>query len=91
MHTVELLEEALDFASRAGIELRQEWLGESPAGLCRIGAKWALFVNLSLKAEEQLSQVADALHAFPDFPENLQISPELRTFLLNHLEEATGK
>jgi hypothetical protein len=54
MHSVDLLEEALDLARSAGFEVRDQWLGESRGGACRVGSKWILFVNLSLTAEEQL-------------------------------------
>ena len=60
MHSVDLLDEALDLARASGFEVRQ-WLGESGGGACRIGAKWVLFVNLSLTAEEQLQGLIASL------------------------------
>ncbi len=66
MHSVDLLDEALDLARASGFEVRQ-WLGESggvPA--CRIGSKWVLFVNLSLTAEEQLQGLIASHCVEPD-------------------------
>jgi hypothetical protein len=54
MHSVDLLDEALGLARSAGFEVRDQWLGESRGGACRVGKNWILFVNLSLTAEEQL-------------------------------------
>lgn len=61
MHSVDLLDEALDLARSAGFEVRDQWLGESKGGVCRVGSKWILFVNLSLTAEDQLHGLIVAL------------------------------
>ncbi len=61
VHSVEVLEEALQLARSAGFEIRSEFLGESAGGACRLGEKWMLFVDLSLPAQEQLTQVVEAL------------------------------
>lgn len=61
MHSVDLLEEAIRLAQNSGYEVRQEWLGERGGGVCRIGDKQVLFVDLSLTAQEQLDQIVDAL------------------------------
>jgi hypothetical protein len=61
MHVVDLLEEALDLAERMGIQVRRQWLDDTAGGTCRIGNQWVLFANLSLSAEEQLTQVLAAL------------------------------
>ncbi len=73
MHTIDLLEQTLTVAERAGIQVRREWLGDVPGGLCRIGATRVLYTNLSLSAEEQLQQLVFALrtesslqHSLPD-------------------------
>lgn len=62
MHCVDLLEEAILLAQTCGFEVRQEWLGERGGGVCRIGEKQVLFVDLSLTAQEQLDQTVTALH-----------------------------
>ena len=54
MHSVDLLEEALNLAQVHGFEVRREWLGDAPGGACRVGSKWLLYANLSLTADEQL-------------------------------------
>ena len=61
MHTVEVLEDALRLAERAGFSVRRQWLDDSIGGGCRIGQQRVLFVNLSLSAEEQLAQTVAAL------------------------------
>ena len=65
MHTVELLEEALEVADSLGYKVRHEWLGGSGGGACEFaGGKW-LFVDLALNAVEQLEQVTEALRVDP--------------------------
>lgn len=61
MHTVELLQEALDTARRLGYEVRQDWLGGNGGGHCLVrGRKW-LLLDVAQSADEQLDIVADAL------------------------------
>lgn len=61
MHTIELLEQALDAATRAGWVVRHEWLNGAAAGACEIKGRRYLFVDLALSPREQLDQVLDAL------------------------------
>lgn len=63
MHSVDVLEEAIALAEYCGFEVRREFLGESTGGACRIGGQWILFVDLSLPAAEQLSQVIAAMRS----------------------------
>jgi hypothetical protein len=61
MHTVELLQEAVEVARRLGYEVRQDWLGGDGGGHCIVrGRKW-LLLDVSQTAEEQLDIVAEAL------------------------------
>jgi hypothetical protein len=61
MHTVELLDEAVDAARRLGYEVRQDWLGGDGGGHCIVrGRKW-LLLDVAQSADEQLEVVADAL------------------------------
>jgi hypothetical protein len=61
MHTVELLQEALDAARRLGYEVKQDWLGGNGGGHCLVrGRKW-LLLDVAQTADEQLEVVADAL------------------------------
>lgn len=84
MHTIDLLEEALELASECGWKVRQESLGGVGGGACRLGKQQFLFVDRSLTAVEQLDQVLAALRAklstrlreFED-PDSLGLSPEL--------------
>jgi hypothetical protein len=63
MHTVELLEEAIGLAQRAGHRVRQEWMGGAGGGGCQInGRKW-IFLDLSLAPLDQLDLVLDVLRA----------------------------
>ena len=80
MHTVEMLDEAISLATRAGFQVRQDWFGGSAAGACELkGQKW-LFLDLSLSPHEQLGQVLEALRGLPAIPE-LTPSPALRSML----------
>jgi len=61
MHTVELLQEAVEVAKRLGYEVRQDWLGGNGGGHCLVrGRKW-LLLDLAQTPDEQLDVVADAL------------------------------
>lgn len=80
MHTVELLEEAMSVASQAGIKIRQEWFGGTPAGACEVKGRPWVFLDLSLSHREQLEQVLDGLRSLPG-PLSLAISPRLQALL----------
>lgn len=89
LHTVDLLEEALDLARSHGFEVRQ-WLGESSGGACRIGSRWVVFVNASLTAEEQLQNVVLSLrHTSQVFDMSL-CSPKLQRLLASIAAPATS-
>jgi hypothetical protein len=61
MHTVELLQEAVEAARRLGYEVRQDWLGGDGGGHCIVrGRKW-LLLDVAQTAEERLGIVAEAL------------------------------
>ncbi len=61
MHTVEMLQEAVDTARRLGYEVRQDWLGGNGGGHCLVrGRKW-LLLDVAQTVDEQLDVVADAL------------------------------
>jgi hypothetical protein len=61
MHTVELLDEAVQTAKRLGYEVRQDWLGGNGGGHCLVrGRKWIL-LDVAQSAEERLDVVTEAL------------------------------
>ena len=61
MHTVELLQEAVETARQLGYEVRQDWLGGNGGGHCLVrGRKW-LLLDVAQSPDEQLEIVADAL------------------------------
>ncbi len=65
MHSVELLEQAIELAHRVGYGVRQEWLGGCGSGACEIGGKKWIFVDISLSANDQLDQMIEALRCDP--------------------------
>lgn len=65
MHTVELLEQAIEVAEQLGYRTRQEWLGGSGGGLCEFAGRRWIFIDLTLTALEQLEQVTSALRQDP--------------------------
>jgi len=76
MHTVAILNEALDTARRLGYEVRQDWLGGNGGGHCLVrGRKW-LLLDVAQTADEQLEVVADALRGEDDADRAVR-SPEL--------------
>ena len=68
MHTIDLLEEALQLASQSGWQVRHECLGGSRGGACRLAGKHLLFVDRSLTAAEQLEQVLEGLRKYLQAP-----------------------
>ncbi len=65
MHTVELLEEALQLAAGLGDQIRTEWLGGDGGGDCEInGQKW-IFIDLAMSPTEQLDEVVETLRREP--------------------------
>ena len=80
MHTVDLLEQALELATSLGYQVRQDWLGGSGGGACQLkGQKW-LFIDLASSPLEQLDQVAEALRNDPAVL-GLSLSPPLARLL----------
>ena len=76
MHTVELLQVALETARRLGYEVRQDWLGGNGGGHCLVrGRKWIL-LDVAQTADEQLDVVVDALRGEPGAARAVR-SPEL--------------
>ena len=74
MHTVELLEEAMETARKLGYQLRQEWLDGTGGGACQFGGKQWIFIDLALSTADQIDQIASALSADPRTP-SLKLSP----------------
>jgi hypothetical protein len=76
MHTVELLNEAVDAARRLGYEVRQDWLGGNGGGHCLVrGRKW-LLLDVAQTVDEQLDVVACALREETGAQQAIK-SPEL--------------
>lgn len=68
MHSLDLLQIALETAKRQGFSIRREWLGGVAGGKCRIGHKKILFVDISLSVLEQLQQVTSSLATEHNLP-----------------------
>ena len=80
MHTVEMLEQSLDLATRLGYTIRQEWLAGGGGGGCEVKGRKLFFLDLDLGPGEQLEQVLDTLHREPDAV-TLPMPHELRELL----------
>ena len=80
MHTVEMLEHALDLAVRLGYSVRQECFAGNGGGACQLKGRKILFVDLDLDPAEQLDQVVTALQQEPITP-TFPISRELGELL----------
>ncbi len=66
MHTVDLLEHALDLAARLGYTIRQEWLADTSGGGCELKGRKLFFLNLDLGPDEQLQRLLDTLRRDPE-------------------------
>ena len=80
MHTVELLDQALETARQLGFGVRQEWLGGVGGGRCQFGGHQWIFVDLAQNVVEQLDQVIAALKAEPAIG-TCKLAPGLRKLL----------
>ena len=76
MHTVELLQEALEAARGLGFEVRQDWLGGNGGGHCLVRGRKLVLLDIAQSTEERLSVVADALRGEPGATKYVR-SPEL--------------
>ncbi|MEZ6078524.1 MAG: hypothetical protein R3C56_23490 [Pirellulaceae bacterium] len=81
MHSIDVLEEAIELAESSGFEVRREFLGESTGGACRIAGQWLLFVDLSLPTGEQLLQVVSGLRSSGVVTPRASSSAALRSLL----------
>ncbi len=61
MAIVQQLEEAIELAKAQGILVRTECLDETPGGLCRVGDKQYIYLDLADSPAEQLQIVSAAL------------------------------
>ena len=61
MHTVELLQQAIEVAQRAGYTVQQDWLGGDGSGHCLVRGRKLLLLDLSQTAADQLKAVQDAM------------------------------
>lgn len=78
MHTVELLEQALQLASRLGYRVRQDWLDGRGGGDCEIaGQKW-IFLDLAQGPIDHLELVLSTLRRDPQLAE-VEVSGELKS------------
>jgi hypothetical protein len=65
MHTIEILEQALDLATRLDYTVRQEWLAGGGGGGCELKGRKLLFLDLDLGPSEQLEQALEVLRREP--------------------------
>jgi hypothetical protein len=80
MHTVELLEAALQAARALDYRVRLEWLGGRGGGSCTVRGERHLFLDLAQGPAEQLEQVVDALRQDPRLA-GLELLPALRAYV----------
>lgn len=79
MHTVELLDQAVDLAKRLGYGIRQDFFAGG-GGSCELKGRKFLFLDLDLGPDEQLEQAVAALRNEPAAV-TLPISRELGELL----------
>ena len=63
--TLGLLEEALQLASEIGHRVREEPLGELPGGVCVIGGRRTILLNLERPAADRLALLLGVLASDP--------------------------
>jgi hypothetical protein len=80
MHTIDMLDQALDLAVRLGYTVRQEWLAGSGSGGCELKGRKLFFLDLDLAPDEQLEQVLETVRREPEAA-RLPMPHELRELL----------
>ncbi len=60
-NSVELLEQAIEYAEKQGFQVRNETLGGATGGLCRIGNASTIFLDQSATASQQLAEIMAVL------------------------------
>lgn len=80
MHTLDLMERAIETARGLGYEVRREWLGGVAGGRCEFAGRRFLFLDASLNQLEQLDQLRRALSSAPELDLH-PLSPEMEAFL----------
>jgi hypothetical protein len=63
--TLGLLEEALQLAGEIGHHVREEPLGELPGGLCVVGGRRTILLNLEKSAADRLTLLLEVLARDP--------------------------
>jgi hypothetical protein len=64
--TLGLLEEALQLAREFGLHVREEPLGDLPGGLCVIGGRRTILLNLESPTADRLTVLLGVLARDPD-------------------------
>jgi len=80
MDAASQLDTILRLFEQLGVEVRQERLGGSGGGLCRIRGSRVVFVDLDADAATRLDRSIEALSAVPEAAA-VYISPELREWM----------
>jgi hypothetical protein len=80
MHTVDLLDQAIDAVKRLGYAIREESFAGFGGGGCVVKGRKFLFLDLDLGPDEQLEQVVAALR-HEAIPATFVISRELGELL----------
>ena len=80
MHTIELLEQAIQVADHLGYQVRQEWLGGCGGGACEVAGRRLIFLDSSLTVTEQLEQIVTALTHDPSI-HTTEVTPQLSRLL----------
>ena len=81
MHTVEILEKAIDVARRLGYQVRQDFLHGAGGGHCLVKGRKMVLLDLAQTYDEQLSDIADALR-----DESRLIDMDIAADLANYLD-----
>ena len=68
MHSVELLEQALEIAKKLGYQVREECVGGNGGGSCVVRGQKSLFLDPMLDIPDRLELVCQALQEDPLLP-----------------------
>ncbi len=79
--TLGMLAEASQLARELGYEIREEPLGETPGGLCRVGKVRQILLNVAEGPAEQVERLLEILAAddrWPTVPVSRPLARRLR-------------
>ena len=80
MNSQQILEELLEILKSQNVEIREESMGGSTGGMCKIKGKYAFYFDRTASKLETAANCARAINKLIDI-EMIYLRPEIREFI----------